>query len=172
MEGQQALVAGGRGGGPGTQPGRWSQRGRFFRTHPLPPKESSFTGCCLQMPECVRERQGQRGDGPAVTASTTLGSLFSARPFICCQIYFLGKDNISWGGPTGTFLLLLVIYVRAAGGARSPTGSGRGSRDSRETRDTHPSSLAARAGLGLSHTERLGAGSQGERGLGHHYIPV
>lgn len=114
-------------------------------------------------------------------ASTALGSLFSTRPFICCQIYFLGKDNISQGSPTGTSLLLLVIYVGAAGSVCGPMGSGRGSRapvgpagggDSRETRGTHPPSLAAGPGLGLIYTERPGAGLQCEHVMGHRYSPI
>ena len=113
-------------------------------------------------------------------ASTALGSLFSTRSFICCQIYFLGKDNISQGSPTGTSLLL-VIYVGAAGGVCGPMGSGRRSRapvgpagggDGRETRGTHPPSLAAGASLGLIYTEGPGAGLQCEHVMGHHYGPI
>lgn len=98
-----------------------------FQKVSLPQSEfSSVVSSDAQVWEVGRESGEQRGTMQAVTANVASGSLFSVQPFICCQIYFLGKDNTSRGNPTGNFLFLPMIYVGAAGGACGPTGGGRG----------------------------------------------
>jgi len=98
-----------------------------FQKVSLPQSEfSSVVSSDAQVWGVGRESGEQRGTMQAMTANVASGSLFSVQPFICCQIYFLGKDNTSWGNPTGNFLFLPMIYVGAAGGACGPTGGGRG----------------------------------------------